>query len=325
MRSSKSGNPTSLNTPVSLKSRGDNNASSDAAPSPGRIRTWVMAFRLPTLPAAVVPVFVGTAVAVGDGHFRPWVLVAALIATLLIQIGTNLANDYFDFKQGADTEVRLGPTRVTQAGLLTPREVLVGMAITFALAVVAGLYLIYVGGWPILAVGLVSIVAGIAYTGGPWPLGYHGLGDVFVFLFFGVVAVMGTYYVHADTINWMSFVASVPVGLLATAILVVNNLRDIATDREAGKRTLAVRLGPGLTRLQYAVCLIGAYAVPVVLWRWGHLGSGFWLAWLTLPLGTGLLRAIMGGASGRALNPLLGQTGRLHLLFGFLFASSFLW
>lgn len=323
MRSSKSDSPISPNIPVSRKMSGRKGAMSTQKPS--AIRTWIMAFRLPTLPAAVVPVFVGTAVAAADGHFRPLVLVAALIATLLIQIGTNLANDYFDFKKGADTDVRLGPTRVTQAGLLTPRAVLVGMTITFALAVLAGLYLIYVGGWPILVVGLVSIAAGIAYTGGPWPLGYHGLGDVFVFLFFGVVAVMGTYYVHSDIVNWVSFVASIPVGLLATAILVINNLRDIDTDREAGKRTLAVRMGPRWTRLQYVVCVVGAYVVPVVLWRFGSLGAGFWLTGLTLPLGVGLMREILGGTSGRALNPLLGRTGRLHLLFGILFAGSFLW
>lgn len=323
MRSLKSDSPISPNTPVSRKMSRQGQAI--ATDPPSALRTWIMAFRLPTLPAAVVPVFVGTAVAAADGHFRLWVLIAALVATLLIQIGTNLANDYFDFKQGADTEARLGPTRVTQAGLLSPRAVLVGMFVTFALAVLAGLYLIYVGGWPILVVGLVSIAAGIAYTGGPWPLAYHGLGDVFVFLFFGVVAVMGTYYVHADTVNVVSLIASVPVGLLATAILVINNLRDIETDRDAGKRTLAVRLGPRLTRIQYAACLVGAYVIPVLLWRLGYLGAGFWLVGLTLPLGIGLLREVLGGASGRALNPMLGQTGRLHLLFGLLFSGSFLW
>lgn len=323
MRSLKSDSPISPNSLVSRNMSKQGRAMPIKSLSPWRI--WLMAFRLPTLPAAVVPVIVGTAVAVADGHFRFWVLVAALVATLLIQIGTNLANDYFDFKQGADTEERLGPTRVTQAGLLSPRAVLMGMVVTFALSVLAGLYLMYVGGWPILAVGLVSIAAGIAYTGGPWPLAYHGLGDVFVFVFFGVVAVTGTYYVHADTLSAVSLIASVPVGLLATAILVVNNLRDIDTDRAAGKRTLAVRLGPRLTRIQYAACLIGAYMVPIVLWRLGYLGVGFWLVGLTLPLSIPLLRDVLGGAAGRELNPMLGRTGRLHLLYGLLFSGSFLW
>ncbi len=321
MRSLKSESPISPSSPVSRNV--SKQATSGPSLSPWRI--WLMASRLPTLPAAVVPVVVGTAVAVSDGHFRFWALVAALVAALLIQIGTNLANDYFDFKKGADTEKRLGPTRVTQAGLLPPQAVFRGMLVMFALAVLAGLYLIYLGGWPILVVGLVSIAAGIAYTGGPWPLAYHGLGDVFVFVFFGVVAVTGTYYVHAETLNASSLIASVPVGLLATAILVVNNLRDIDTDRAAGKRTLAVRLGPRLTRIQYAACLIGAYIVPIVLWRLEHLGAGFWLVGLTLPLSIPLLYEVMDGASGRALNPVLGRTGRLHLLYGLLFSVSFLW
>lgn len=323
MRSLKSGSPISPSSPVSRNLSRQVQAISGPSLSPWRI--WLMASRLPTLPAAVVPVIVGTAVAAADGYFRFGVLVAALVAALLIQIGTNLANDYFDFKKGADTEERLGPTRVTQAGLLSPQAVFKGMLITFALAVIVGLYLIYVGGWPILIIGLASIAAGIAYTGGPWPLAYHGLGDLFVFIFFGVIAVTGTYYVHANTLTMESLIASVPVGLLATAILVVNNLRDIDTDRVAGKRTLAVRLGPRMTRMQYVACLIGAYIVPIVLWRLGHLGAGFWLVGLTLPLSVRLLREVVGGASGRALNPVLGRTGRLHLLYGLLFSVSFLW
>ena len=203
----------------------------------------MMAARIPTLPAAVTPVLVGTAAAWSHGHFRPGVLIAALISSILIQVGTNFANDLFDFKKGADTEKRMGPVRVTQAGLLTPRQVERGMWLTFALAVVAGLYLIYVGGWPVLAIGLASIAAGLVLPGGPWPLAYHGLGDVFTFIFFGVVAVCGTYYVHTGSLNTVAHRHIIACGYDCTAILVANNLRDIETDRLAGKRTLAVRLG----------------------------------------------------------------------------------
>lgn len=294
-------------------------------PNLSPVKVWLLAARPATLPAAVVPVLVGSAAAAAAGSFRPWVMVAALVASLLIQIGTNLANDYFDFQKGADTEARLGPTRVTQSGLLTPAQVVRGMVVTFALAVLAGLYLIAVGGWPILLVGVLSILAGIAYTGGPYPLGYHGLGDLFVFVFFGVVAVTGTYYVHTSTLDWTAAVASVPVGLLANAILVVNNLRDVETDAAAGKRTLAVRLGVPATRAHYALCLGGAYLVPVLLRLGDGMGAGFWLPWITLPLGIALLRTVFGGAAGRQLNPVLKRTGQLHLLFGLLFAAGFLW
>ena len=283
-----------------------------------------MAARIPTLPAAVTPVLVGTAAAWSHGHFRPGVLIAALISSILIQVGTNFANDLFDFKKGADTEKRMGPVRVTQAGLLTPRQVERGMWLTFALAVVAGLYLIYVGGWPVLAIGLASIAAGILYTGGPWPLAYHGLGDVFTFIFFGVVAVCGTYYVHTGSINAFAIVTSLPVGLIVTAILVANNLRDIETDRIAGKRTLAVRLGERNTQLQYVLLVTLAYLIPVAMGIGGWLSSFFWLPWLSLPLAFRLIRIVI-TQKGRDLIPALKGTGALHLLFGLLFAASLLW
>lgn len=282
-----------------------------------------MASRIPTLPAAVVPVIVGTAAAYAAGKFHFGAFIAAFVVALLIQIGTNFANDLFDFKKGADTAERLGPTRVTQAGLLTAEQVRTGTIVTFALAFIIGLYLVALGGWPILIVGIASIIAGIMYTGGPWPLAYNGLGDVFVFIFFGLVAVMGTYYVHAQEISLNTFLLAIPAGCLATAILVVNNLRDIHTDRLAGKLTLAVRIGITATRLQYVVCLVVPYVIPFVLWQRGDLGSFFWLAWLSFPLAAHLMRLVLQGTEGKALNVVLKQTGIVHLIFGLLFAGSY--
>ncbi len=207
------------------------------------VHIWVMAARPRTLPASVAPVLVGTSLALGAGHFNALAFVAALLGAMLIQVGTNLSNDYSDARRGADTEDRLGPVRVTAGGLVPPRQVLIATYATFGLAVLCGAYLIAIAGWGLLAVGAASILAGILYTGGPRPYGYEGLGELFVFLFFGLVAVVGSWYVQVQTLPWEPFVVAVPVGLLAAAILVVNNLRDIETDRRAGKRTLAVRLG----------------------------------------------------------------------------------
>lgn len=289
---------------------------------PGQLHAWLMAVRVPTLSAAVVPVLAGTAAAMADGHFRALPFLAALGAAVLIQVGTNFANDYFDFLKGADTAERLGPVRVTQSGLLSPEAVRNATILTFVLAALIGLYLVAVGGWPILIVGLLSIAAGVLYTGGPWPLGYHGLGDLFVFVFFGVIAVTGTYYLHTGTVTLGALGSSVPVGCLVTAILVVNNLRDINTDRAAGKRTLAVRIGARATRIQYLLLLAVAYLAPPVRWA---LGSSLWalLPWLTLPLAVPLARRVL-TAEGRALNPALKATARLHLLYGALFAASLL-
>src|SRR5690606_8790700 len=213
---------------------------------------WLMAARLRTLPAAVAPVLVGTALAGHEGEFDPIAFVAALLGALFIQVGTNLSNDYSDARRGADTEDRLGPVRVTAGGLVPPRQVLIATYVTFGLAVLCGIYLIVVAGWVLLAIGAASILAGVLYTGGPRPYGYAGLGELFVFLFFGIVAVTGSYYVQTQELLWEAFVASVPVGCIATAILVVNNVRDLETDRRAGKRTLAVRLGRARTRTFYA-------------------------------------------------------------------------
>jgi 1,4-dihydroxy-2-naphthoate octaprenyltransferase len=287
------------------------------APRPGAFKTWLMAIRVPTLPAAVVPVFVGTATAFADGTWKPLAFLAALLAALLIQIGTNLANDYFDHEKGADTAARLGPTRVTQSGLIPPAVVRNAMIATFALAALCGVYLITVGGWPILLIGVLSIAAGILYTGGPFPLGYNGLGDVFTFVFFGVVAVMGTDYLHTGEWRAVAFLASLPVGMLVTAIIVVNNLRDAPTDREAGKRTLAVIYGERFARTEYALLVIGAYIVLPIVWMWGGASPLTLLAWLSAPLAIRLLDAA-GKDRGRALNASLRNTARLHMVFGLL-------
>ena len=293
---------------------------SEAATQPVSSQAWLLAIRPKTLPAAVTPVVVGTGVAIGAGVFQAPAAVAAFAVALLLQIAANLANDVFDFRRGADTHERLGPLRVTQSGLLTPQQVFVATGLTLALAMLVGLYLVFLGGWPILIAGIAAIISALAYTGGPRPIGYHGLGEVFVFIFFGLVAVGGTYYVQAGEISGLALAAAIPIGSLATAILVVNNLRDIETDRVAGKRTVAVRLGRERTVLEYALLLGVAYLTPPVLWATG-LGS-FWvmLPWLTLPLAARQARAVS-MTTGRALNPLLGGTARLQLLFGLLFAA----
>src|SRR5919202_4553460 len=208
-----------------------------------------MAARLRTLPAAIAPVLVGTSIAVTRDVFRPGAFVAALLGAVFIQIGTNLSNDYSDARRGADTEDRIGPMRVTAGGLVPPRTVLVWTYVTFGTAVLCGVYLVAVAGWELLGVGIASILAGVLYTGGPRPYGYEGLGEVFVFLFFGVVAVTGTYFCQREELTWESFVLAVPVGLLAASLLMVNNVRDLETDRRAGKRTLAVKLGRPRTRV----------------------------------------------------------------------------
>jgi 1,4-dihydroxy-2-naphthoate polyprenyltransferase len=301
------------------------NQSRPGPPTPDRrppIGVWLLAARPATLPAAVVPVVVGSALAAAEGQFQPLPFAAALLASVLIQVGTNLANDYFDFLKGADTQARLGPVRVTQSGLLAAQAVRNATVLVFGLALVVGVYLVAVGGWPILAIGLLSIAAAVLYTGGPWPLGYHGLGDLICFIFFGLLAVVGTAYLHTGSVNTAAFLAAIPVGLLVTAILVVNNLRDIDTDRATGKRTLAVRIGRTGTRLEYVTLLAGAYLVPLGRWLAGA-SAWFWLPWLTLPLAVSLTRVIL-RQEGRALNPALRGTARLHLLFGLLFAASLL-
>lgn len=284
-----------------------------------KLRAWIMAARPKTLPAAFGPVLVGSAVAIHDGAFQLLPALAAAVGALLLQILSNFANDYSDFFRGADTDERLGPPRVTATGLITPRELRIGIIIAIGLAALVGLYLILVGGWPILLIGVASILAALLYTGGPFPFGYYGLGDFFVFIFFGLVAVCGTYYVQALTVTWPVVLAAVPIGALVTAILVVNNYRDRHTDAAAGKRTLAVMLGDRGTQIEYILLVVVAYLTPLYFWL--AAGYAFWvlLPWLTVPLAIGLVRDFL-TLDGRALNKTLAGTARLSMLFGLLFA-----
>jgi 1,4-dihydroxy-2-naphthoate octaprenyltransferase len=291
-------------------------AASDISPG----RAWAMAIRPKTLPAAVAPVLVGTALALADEVFAPGPAIAALVCALLLQIGTNLANDYYDYVKGTDVAGRKGPTRVAQSGLITLPRLRRGMTVTFALAALVGVYLVATGGWPILVLGLASIVSALAYTGGPYPIGYHGLGDLFVFLFFGLAAVCGTYYVQALTLTWMVAAAAIPVGALTTAILVVNNLRDMDTDKATAKRTCAVILGAQGTRVEYVTLLLVAYAVPVLFWAKGWSTAWILLPWITLPMGASLVHTIHKSQEGPILNKALASTANLDLAFSLLFA-----
>ena len=291
------------------------------------LRTWLMAARPRTLPAAVAPVLVGTAAAVysteGD-RFRVAAFLAALVGSVFIQIGTNLANDYSDARRGADTVDRLGPVRVTAAGLVAPRRVLVATWLAFGVAVACGIYLTVVAGPVILLIGALSILAGVLYTGGPRPYGYEGLGELFVFLFFGLVAVNGSYYVQVEDLDGLALGLSVAVGLLSAAILVVNNVRDIETDRRVGKRTLAVRLGRARTRRLYVALVYGAFVVLLVTLA---LNGGPW--WTLIGLGSALLvarptRAVLTRTDGPSLNSALAGTGALLAGFSLLVSTGLL-
>lgn len=287
------------------------------------VRIWVMAARLRTLPAAIAPVLVGTSLALGAGTFHALAFVAALLGAIFIQVGTNLSNDYSDARRGADSEDRLGPVRVTAGGLVPPKQVLVATYATFGLAVLCGVYLVAVAGPELIAVGAASILAGVLYTGGPRPYGYEGLGEVFVFLFFGIVAVAGSYFVQVQQLPWQAFGCAVPVGLLASAILVVNNVRDIDTDRRAGKRTLAVRLGRERTRGLYTAMLACAFLSAPVLWA---LGMSPWLllCWAVIPLAVELIRTVRTKMDGPSLNGALAKTGMLQLAFCVLLSAGIL-
>jgi 1,4-dihydroxy-2-naphthoate polyprenyltransferase len=279
------------------------------------LHIWLMAARPRTLPASVAPVLVGTALAATEGTFRPLTFIAAMLGAVFIQVGTNLSNDYSDARRGADTEDRLGPVRVTAGGLVPPRQVLVATYVAFGLAVLAGAYLIATAGWELLLIGVASILAGVLYTGGPRPYGYEGLGEVFVFLFFGVVAVSGSYFAQVERLTWEAFVLAVPVGLLASAILVVNNVRDLETDRRAGKRTLAVRLGRERARALFVAMIVGAFLSAPLPWLTGSLSPWLLLSWLALPLAVPLVRVVRTRTDGPSLNGALAGTGRLQLAF----------
>ena len=295
-----------------------------AAEAPEGARIWLMAARVRTLPAAIAPVLVGTSLAGFAGVFHPLRFLAALVGAIFIQVGTNLSNDYSDARRGADTEDRLGPVRVTAGGLVPPQRVLVATYVSFGVAVLAGVYLIAVAGWQLLLVGAASILAGVLYTGGPRPYGYEGLGEVFVFLFFGIVAVAGSYFVQLKHLDWEAFALAVPVGLLAAAILVVNNVRDIDTDRRAGKRTLAVRLGRERTRMLFAAMVYGAYLLAPVAWLFGPLSGWLLLPWLTIPFAAAVVRTVRNHADGPSLNAALARTGMLQLAFCVLLSAGLL-
>lgn len=286
---------------------------------PSSLQSWLLAIRPKTLPAAVGPVLVGSGVAFRDGRFSLFPAVACLLGAMLLQIGVNLANDYFDYKNSIDSEERLGPVRVTQSGLIAPSVVKMGMIISLALASLVFIYLAFVGGPVIVVIGIASVLAALGYSGGPFPLASNGLGELFVFIFFGLVAVGGTYYIQAGQLTWLVAAAAVPPGLLITAIMVVNNLRDIDTDRKAGKRSLAVILGRSRTITGYKLLLLLSYLVPGALYIGGLCGAVVLLPLLTLPMAMGLARRIPGEA-GRSLNELLAATARLSLLHSLFFS-----
>jgi 1,4-dihydroxy-2-naphthoate octaprenyltransferase len=292
-----------------------------AAVAMSPVQVWLLAIRPKTLPAAVAPVLAGTAVAIHEGGAHWPSAVLAMVTALLLQIAANFANDALDFRKGADTAERLGPTRITSAGLVEARTVIRATGLVLALAVVTGLPLAIRGGWPILALGVAAIVCAVAYTGGPWPLAYLGLGEVFVFLFFGLAAVAGTAFIQTGELTALAIAASVPIGALAVGILIVNNLRDIETDRAAGKRTMAVRLGVRGTQLEYGAMLAVAGAAPVLFWIVGWLN---WSCVLTIawwPFGAALWTQVT-TRTGRALNPTLGNTGRALLVYSLLLSAA---
>ena len=291
--------------------------------TPAKFKIWLLASRPKTLPAAAAPIIVGSALTYADGSFRPLIALICLLTALLLQIGSNLANDVFDYEKGTDQGERLGPTRVTQSGLLTPGEVKRGMMVVFGISAALGLYLISVGGWPILILGVAAILSAIAYTGGPYPLGYHGLGDLFVFIFFGLVAVTGTYYLQTETITPAVWWMSVAMGLLTTAILVVNDLRDIENDRLGGKKSLAIRFGERFSQMEYAACILGAYLIVAGLALGGNLPPWSLLTLLTLPLAIRLLRSVRTDR-GQTLNKTLAGTGQLELFYALALAAGLL-
>ena len=280
---------------------------------------WILASRPRTLLAAVVPVIVGTSIAVHNGKFDAIAAIVALLCSIFIQIGTNFSNDLFDFIHGTDKHDRLGPQRAAASGILSIEEMKLGTIITFGLSFVFGLYLVYTAGWIVLLIGIISIAAGIAYTAGPLPLAYNGLGDVAAFLFFGLVGTVGTYFVQAHEVNAMSFWASIPVGSLITNILVVNNYRDREEDRSNGKRTLAVLFGERFTRIQYVLFMILTYSILFVVYFTFKHSFFVFLPVLSLPLSIKLIKMIY-TLHGRELNKTLELTAKLSAIYGLLFA-----
>jgi len=289
----------------------------------GKIRSWVIASRPRTLPAAVVPVLVGSAAAASDNKFILLYASIALICSLLIQIGTNFTNDLYDHLKGADNEKRKGPLRVMVNGLISVTEMKMGIVIVFLTAFALGLYLVYTGGYIVLVIGIASIIAGIAYTAGPYPLAYNGLGDFFVFMFFGVVGTAGSYFVQAHTFSYLPFLCSIPVGALITNILVVNNYRDIDEDRAANKYTLAVKFGRVFTRYQFIFLLLISFIMPLILYFGFDFNFWVFLPYLTIPIALRLIKMIY-SFEGKELNKTLELTARLSALFGLLLSAGIL-
>lgn len=288
------------------------------------LKLWLTAARPKTLTAAVSPVLLGLSLAFHAGFFKPLIASLTLFAAILIQVGTNLANDVFDFEKGADTKERLGPLRVTQAGLLTPDQVKTGMYITFGIALMIGFYLAWIGGLPIVIIGSTAILSGMLYTGGPYPLGYNGLGDVFVFLFFGLVAVPGTFYLQAgDLFNSNAILLGVCMGLMADGILIVNNVRDINTDKKSGKRTLAVRFGKTFSCLQYTLFMLLPFFAPFFLYYCVEPKLSWFLCLFCLPIAVSTVISIWTKPDNQ-LNLTLIQTARIQFLYTVLLSIGFI-
>jgi 1,4-dihydroxy-2-naphthoate octaprenyltransferase len=287
--------------------------------SPAKLQSWILASRPKTLLASVVPVVTGTALAISEKKFVLLYSIIALLCSILIQIGTNYVNDLYDFLKGADNEKRKGPERVLASGWITVTEMKIASVLVFLTSFILGLYLVYVSGTVVLIIGVLSIIAGIAYTAGPFPLAYNGLGDIFVFLFFGLVGTMGTYYVQAHNFSVLSFIASLPVGALITNILVVNNYRDIEEDRSANKYTLAVILGKRFTKVEYISFILISFLVPIILFFGFNFHYWIFLPYLSIPIAINLVRMLF-QSDGKELNKTLELTARFSALFGLLFS-----
>jgi 1,4-dihydroxy-2-naphthoate octaprenyltransferase len=285
-----------------------------------KLNSWLLASRPKTLLAAVVPVMVGSSLAINSGKFIPLISVIALVCSILIQVGTNFTNDLYDYLKGADTKSRKGPVRVLANGLITVKEMKVGIFITFFSAFLFGLYLVYTGGLIILLIGIISIIAGLAYTAGPYPLAYKGLGDIFVFMFFGLVGTMGTFFLHTNNISLPAFLSSIPVGALITNILVVNNYRDIEEDRVAGKNTLAVKLGKTFTQYQFIFLIIVSFLTPLALFLFYDFNIWIFLPYLTMPVAYKIVKMLF-TLDGIHLNKTLELTAKLSALYGILFSA----
>lgn len=283
------------------------------------LKNWLDATRPKTLPAAVVPVVLGSVLALKEQSFYWDVFLVALWCSLLIQIASNFANDYFDFKKGADTEERIGFKRASASGLISPKHMLNATILVLVVAFFCGLYLVWKGGWPILAIGVSSLVFAVLYTGGPYPLAYNGLGDIFVFIYFGIIAVTGTYFIHTQTLSWEIFWASLVPAALSTNILVVNNLRDTETDKIANKKTLGVRFGDTFLKLEYLVLFLVALGIPPHLWFWNSYSPWIFLPFLSLPFGLILVFKVWTNSDKAELNGVLAKTAQYLVVYGFLF------